>query len=187
MPNWRTSDVSYERRAAVLDAVAARELKATRIRVEHRYRDRLCFEIVCACGHEYTVDVEMDGDIDFGVDVAWPRAHRGCAARIAAERERRSAVEAPNVPGDLHRATPEQIRELWRDPFIRAFLTEFAVPARPHGEPSMPNVIGATFPDGAVFRRGMALAPGEVLVGWPDTPYLPGEVVKPVKANWGKR
>jgi len=170
MPDWRTSEAPYARRSVVLDAVSERRLKASRIRIEHRHRDRLCFDIVCACGREFDVDAEADGDIQSSIEAAWPRAHRGCAERVSAKREaaRLQATELVE-PGPVRRATSAQIRTLWRDPFIREFLTTFYVPARQHGESSVPNVIGAIFPDGTVFRGGTALAPNEVLVRWPDT------------------
>ena len=179
MREWKREPVSLAETSAVSDLLSRRGLRGTNIRIEVRHRRRLVFEFRCACGRQFEAECDEHGDTEFAIEAAWPRAHRGCAARAASERPAAVVPEGP-----LRKATTAQLRELQRDPFVREVLEAFYTPPRAHSEGSRPNVIGAVFPDGAVFRHGMGLEAGLVAVPWPDTPYLPGEVVKVPRVKW---
>lgn len=155
----------------VSDELGKRGLRGSNIRIEERHRPRLVFEFSCLCGRRFECDLDVEGSLDFAVEAAWPRFHRACQAA--------APVAAPLPEGPVRKATIGQLRQLWRDPFVRAVVQGFYTPARRHGEPSVVNVVGAIFPDGAVWRSG---GPERGEPG-PVPAYPPGVMPKAAKAK----
>lgn len=175
MADWPSEPAPLGYVSWVSDELSKRRLRGSDIRIEQRHRPRLAFSFSCRCGRRFECDLDVGGSIDFAIDAAWPRAHRQCEPPVPA---------SPQPPdGPMRKATISQLRELQRDPFVREAIAAFWSPARRHGEPSVPNVIGAIFPDGAVWRDSSRRdAPPS-----PIPAYPPGLMPKAAKANWPKR
>ena len=183
MAKWHSVTPPDSTTTDVLAITAGVGLSVSDIRIEHRYRPRLCFTQRCQCGHLFDAECDVIDDrgrqsaaIDFAVHASLPRTHRGCPERIA--RERTEDCAAPVVSPPATKPTREQLRALQHDPFVREILRVFRT------QNSMPNVLTASWSDGSVFREGGGTVPGCVFTRYPDIPAKP---IKAPRANWPKR
>lgn len=187
LPEWPRSTPSPSVAATVSETLKARGFAVADLRIEHRFRDRLCFGVSCVCGMTVDAEVDMYDDlaelrsrVDWMIGVVGKRPCLvgECARRIAAEKERKARRAAERR--ERKPPTIAQLRELQRDPFIRALLREFG--------PEV-NVTGALFEDGATWRdwedppersaEDIALAEK-----WRNSNYLGGPLPPAPRAAW---
>lgn len=194
--DWPSTLSTVRQLNLIHEALQPYGLQAENVHIETRYKVKLCFTICCICGMRVKAEVDLIDDdakqrhaVDWmtGVVVRFPLAHGNC---VAPKPALPPSTEPFDPEPDRPKPTPEQMRELMRDPFIRALLSAFGpepeITNPDRRAEAMPNVLGAQFPDGAVFRRWpVPEIPGTVASLMPDTAYAPGQMPRAAKANWG--
>lgn len=190
LPDWPRSKPTPAVVATITATLQARGLRVADPHIEHRFRDRLCFGVSCVCG--MTVDAEVDlyddqdelrARVDWMVGVVGKRPCLAgeCARRIAAEKAERE--QRQREERERKSPTREQLRELMRDPFIRAALAAFGPET---------NVIGAAWPDGATWRNWEESPPpsaedAALAERWRNSNYVGGPLPPAPRANWGEK